>query len=202
MKASLQLSSPSRSPSPAESLSDYGDMEIPDIAELDSIAYLEVDTDHDDNYNEEDQEEIATENFNKCLLDMISRIEEDRQDAGDNDWLPTRERYEAQRKIARQKPGGIFFAAIQCIWRLTFKQAGQQNISKAQIQQVNLSAHSDAMHDDEPLAGVVDNSEEEEEDPNDWDEFLDEMLDADQEETLEPEAVPETRTPSEETIKI
>lgn len=101
-------SSPSRSPSPAESLSDYGDMEIPDIAELDSIAYLEVDTDHDDNYNEEDWEEIATEDFNKCLLDMVSQIEEDRQDAGDNDWLPTRERYEAQRKIARRKPGGIY----------------------------------------------------------------------------------------------
>jgi hypothetical protein len=36
----------------ADSLSDHGDMEIPDITELDSIAYLEVDTDHDDNYNE------------------------------------------------------------------------------------------------------------------------------------------------------
>ncbi|KAJ7712675.1 hypothetical protein B0H16DRAFT_1702766 [Mycena metata] len=98
--------SPARSPSPTDSLGDYSDTQIPDDLELDSIMYLEVDTDHDDNDNEADWDEIAEAEFNNRLLEMIAQMEEDRLDADDNDWMPTNEAYEARCKADRRVPRG------------------------------------------------------------------------------------------------
>ncbi|KAJ6453137.1 hypothetical protein C8R45DRAFT_1112647 [Mycena sanguinolenta] len=98
--------SPARSPSPAESLGDYFDTQIPDTVELDSITYLEVDTDHDDSDNEADWDEIAENEFNNRLLEMVAQIEDDRLDAEDDDWMPTKEVYEAKRAADRRVPGG------------------------------------------------------------------------------------------------
>ncbi|KAK7000916.1 hypothetical protein R3P38DRAFT_2787410 [Favolaschia claudopus] len=73
-----------------EELSDYGDQEMPNDLELDSIVYLEVDTDHDDVYDEDDWEQIATAKFKERLLEMVLKEEEDK--TGDSDWLPSQER--------------------------------------------------------------------------------------------------------------
>ncbi|KAJ7814049.1 hypothetical protein B0H13DRAFT_2465431 [Mycena leptocephala] len=98
--------SPARSPSPTDSLGDYSDTQILDTMEMDSIMYLEVDTDHDDDDNEADWDEIAENEFNNRLLEMVAQMEEDRLDAEDNDWIPTKEAYEAQRAADRRVPGG------------------------------------------------------------------------------------------------
>ncbi|KAF8130400.1 hypothetical protein K438DRAFT_2134895 [Mycena galopus ATCC 62051] len=98
--------SPTRSPSPTDTLGDYSDTQIPDDMELDSIMYLEVDTDHDDNDNEADWDEIAEKEFNNRLLEMVAQMEEDRLDAEDDDWIPTKDAYEAQRAADRRVPGG------------------------------------------------------------------------------------------------
>ncbi|KAK6991463.1 hypothetical protein R3P38DRAFT_2803766 [Favolaschia claudopus] len=90
-----------------EELSDYGDKEMPNDLELDSIVYLEVDTDYDDVYDEDDWEQIATAKFKERLLEMVVKEEEDKRDAGDSDWLPSQERYEAERKVRIRKPGGM-----------------------------------------------------------------------------------------------
>ncbi|KAJ6470466.1 hypothetical protein C8R45DRAFT_937375 [Mycena sanguinolenta] len=90
-----QSRQPSSPESPAESLGDYFDTQIPDTVELDSITYLEVDTDHDDSDNEADWDEIAENEFNNCLLEMVAQMEDDRLDAEVNDWIPTKEVYEA-----------------------------------------------------------------------------------------------------------
>ncbi|KAJ7024812.1 hypothetical protein C8F04DRAFT_1192105 [Mycena alexandri] len=68
---------------------DYSDSEVLDITELDSFAYLEVDTDHDSNNNEADWEEVAQADFQDRLFALIAQIEEDKRDAGDNDWMHT-----------------------------------------------------------------------------------------------------------------
>ncbi|KAJ7485785.1 hypothetical protein FB451DRAFT_1169017 [Mycena latifolia] len=96
--------SPTRSPSPAESLDDYSDAEIPDSIELDSLTYLEVDTDHNDSDNEADWDEVAVEDFNSRLLGMLAQIEEDRYDAQDDDWIPSQQAYEAKRTVERRNP--------------------------------------------------------------------------------------------------
>ncbi|KAK6966863.1 hypothetical protein R3P38DRAFT_2815709 [Favolaschia claudopus] len=90
-----------------EELSDYGDKERPNDLELDSIVYLEVETDYDDVYDEDDWEQIATAKFKERLLEMVVKEEEDKRDAGDSDWLPSQERYEAERKVRIRKPGGM-----------------------------------------------------------------------------------------------
>jgi phage pi2 protein 07 len=79
--------SPARSPSPTDSLGDYSDTEILDTMEMDSIMYLEADTDHDDDDNEADWDEIAENEFNTRLLEMVAQMEEDRLDAEDDDWI-------------------------------------------------------------------------------------------------------------------
>ncbi|KAK6993203.1 hypothetical protein R3P38DRAFT_2800938 [Favolaschia claudopus] len=90
-----------------EELSDYGDKEMPNDLELDSTVYLEVDTDYDDVYDEDDWEQIATAKFKERLLEMVLKEEEDKRDAGDSDWLANQERYEAERKVRRRKPGAV-----------------------------------------------------------------------------------------------
>ncbi|KAJ7798144.1 hypothetical protein B0H13DRAFT_1933806 [Mycena leptocephala] len=99
---------PTQSPSPAEtpSPSDFGDSTEIDIGELDSLTYLEVDSDHDDGDNEADWDEVAQEEFHNRLLGMIAKIEEDHRDAGDDDWIPSRQASQAKWAIARHKPEG------------------------------------------------------------------------------------------------
>ena len=53
---------PPASPGSAESADDFSDSEALDIAELDSLTYLEVDSDYDDD-NQADLEEVATSEF-------------------------------------------------------------------------------------------------------------------------------------------
>ena len=75
------------------------------LSEMDSLMYLEVDSDHDDDDNEADWDEVADEEFQERLLEMIVKMEEDRRDAGDYDWIPTRQAAEAKRR----KPEGQFY---------------------------------------------------------------------------------------------
>ncbi|KAJ6547303.1 hypothetical protein B0H19DRAFT_1379597 [Mycena capillaripes] len=77
--------------------SDYSDSEALDLAELDSLAYLEVDSDHSDSDNEANWDEIAQEKFQDCLVALMIQNEEDRRDAGDADWIPSRQEAEAKR---------------------------------------------------------------------------------------------------------
>jgi hypothetical protein len=63
---------------------DYSDSETLDLAELDSVAYLEADSDHDDDDNEADWDEVAQEDFQERLFTLLAQIEEDRRDAGDD----------------------------------------------------------------------------------------------------------------------
>ncbi|KAJ7036713.1 hypothetical protein C8F04DRAFT_1094175, partial [Mycena alexandri] len=85
---------------------DYSDSEGLDLTELDSLAYLELDSDHSDHDEEADWDEVAQTEFHERLLGLITQIEEDRRDAGDTDWVPTRDAYEAKRAAERRKPGG------------------------------------------------------------------------------------------------
>jgi hypothetical protein len=87
---------------------DYSDSEVLDLAELDSLAYLEVDSDHSDNDNEADWDEVAQAQFQDRLFGLLAQIEEDQRDAGDDDWVPTSQRYEDKRGAERRKPGGEF----------------------------------------------------------------------------------------------
>ncbi|KAJ7438605.1 hypothetical protein FB451DRAFT_1192545 [Mycena latifolia] len=101
--------SPKSSPEPPsspESVDDFGDSEALDISELNSLMYLEVNSDHDDNDNEADWEEVATEELQEHLLALIAKIEEDQRDAADEDWIPSREAAEIKRAAERRKPGG------------------------------------------------------------------------------------------------
>ncbi|KAJ7914021.1 hypothetical protein B0H13DRAFT_1873365 [Mycena leptocephala] len=82
-----QPSSPEASDNSSDG--DYSDSEALDLTELDSFAYLEVDSDHSDDNNEADWDEI----------------EEDRRDAGDTDWVPPDKAYEAKQAAERRKPG-------------------------------------------------------------------------------------------------
>ncbi|KAJ6561653.1 hypothetical protein B0H19DRAFT_1068406 [Mycena capillaripes] len=86
--------------------SDYSDSEALDLAELDSLAYLEVDSDHSDSDNEANWDEIAQEKFQDCLVALMIQNEEDRRDAGDADWIPSRQEAEAKRSAKRRKPDG------------------------------------------------------------------------------------------------
>jgi hypothetical protein len=70
------------------------------------VAYLEVDSDHSDNDNEADWDEVAQEEFQDCLFQLIAQTEEDQQDAGDADWVPSWTAYEAEWAAKRCKPGG------------------------------------------------------------------------------------------------
>ncbi|KAJ7480947.1 hypothetical protein FB451DRAFT_1171521 [Mycena latifolia] len=108
-QSSRAESSPASSPEPPaspESVDDFGDSDTLDVGELNSLMYLEVDSDHDDDDNEADWEEVATEKFQKHLLALIAKIEEDRRDAEDEDWIPSRKAIEIQRAAERRKPGG------------------------------------------------------------------------------------------------
>ncbi|KAJ7884053.1 hypothetical protein B0H13DRAFT_2278032 [Mycena leptocephala] len=67
--------------------SDYSDSLGLDLTELDCLAYLEVDSDHSDNDNEADWDEVAQEEFQDRLFQLVAQIEEDQRDAGDTDWL-------------------------------------------------------------------------------------------------------------------
>jgi hypothetical protein len=53
------------------------------------LAYLEVDSDHSDNNNEADWDEVADEEFQEHLFQLVAQIEEDRRNAGDTDWVPS-----------------------------------------------------------------------------------------------------------------
>ncbi|KAJ7801773.1 hypothetical protein B0H13DRAFT_2497390 [Mycena leptocephala] len=111
--------SPACSPSPTDSLGDYSDTQILDTMEMDSIMYLEVDTDHDDS-DEADWDKIAENEFNNRLLEMAAQMEEDRLDAEDDDWIPTKEAYEAQRAADRWVPGGeLIITKSRGSWKLT-----------------------------------------------------------------------------------
>lgn len=99
-----QQSSPEASDNSSED--DYSDSEALDLAELDSLAYLEVDSDHSDNDNEDDWDEVAQAEFQDRLFNLLAQIEEDQRDAGDNDWIPTNQAYEAKRTAEKRKPGG------------------------------------------------------------------------------------------------
>ncbi|KAJ7937738.1 hypothetical protein B0H13DRAFT_1852372 [Mycena leptocephala] len=79
---------------------DYSDSSGLDLTELDCLAYLEVDSDHSDNDNEADWDEVAQEEFQDRLFQLIAQIE-DRRDAGDADWVPSRTAYEAERAAKR-----------------------------------------------------------------------------------------------------
>lgn len=57
-------------PASPTSADDFGDSETLDIGELDSLTYLEVDSDHDDSDNEADWEEVATDEFQERLLSL------------------------------------------------------------------------------------------------------------------------------------
>ncbi|KAJ7914660.1 hypothetical protein B0H13DRAFT_1872784 [Mycena leptocephala] len=85
---------------------DYSDSSGLDLTELDCLAYLEVDSDHSDDDNEADWDEVAQEEFQDRLFQLIAQIEEDRRDAGDTDWVPSRTAYEAEWAAKRRKPGG------------------------------------------------------------------------------------------------
>ncbi|KAJ7936628.1 hypothetical protein B0H13DRAFT_2303681 [Mycena leptocephala] len=73
---------PARSPSPQspDDCSDSNDL---------------VDTDHDDDDNEADWEEIASEESQERLLGLIVKVQENLRDAGDDDGIPTRDAYKA-----------------------------------------------------------------------------------------------------------
>jgi hypothetical protein len=47
----------------SDSNGDYSDSEGLDLTELDSLAFLEVDSDHEDSDNEADWDEVAKEEF-------------------------------------------------------------------------------------------------------------------------------------------
>ncbi|KAJ7303064.1 hypothetical protein DFH08DRAFT_826049 [Mycena albidolilacea] len=84
---------PSPEASSNSSGSDYSDSETLDLAELDSLAYLEMNSDHSDNDNEVDWDEVANEEFqDRCL--------------GDDHWVPTRQAYTAKWVAEKRKPGG------------------------------------------------------------------------------------------------
>jgi hypothetical protein len=100
---------PSPEASSNSSGGDYSDSETLDLAELDSLAYLEVDSDHSDNDNEVDWDEVANEEFQDRLFGLLAQIEEDQRDAGDDDWVPTRQAYTAKRVVEKRKPGGEFY---------------------------------------------------------------------------------------------
>jgi hypothetical protein len=95
--------------------SDYSDSSGLDLTELDSLAYLEVDSDHSDNDNEADWDEVAQEEFQDRLFQLLAQIEEDQGDAGDTDWIPSRAAYEAERAAERRKPGGKLFSLCMLI---------------------------------------------------------------------------------------
>ncbi|KAJ6546396.1 hypothetical protein DFH09DRAFT_1087719 [Mycena vulgaris] len=101
---------PTRTPSPAESSDEFGDFgdsgnsEAMNLSEMDSLLYLEVDSDHDDDNNEADWDEVADEEFQERLLEMILKMEEDHRDVGDDDWIPTREAAEAKRRKPEGRP--------------------------------------------------------------------------------------------------
>ncbi|KAJ7495718.1 hypothetical protein B0H11DRAFT_2227238 [Mycena galericulata] len=109
-RQSSSSAAPTRNPSPAESSDDFGDFgdsgdsEDMNLLEMDSLMYLEVDSDHDDNDNEADWDEVADEEFQERLLEMIVKMEEDRRDAGDDDWIPTRQAAEAKRRKHEGRP--------------------------------------------------------------------------------------------------
>ncbi|KAJ7021929.1 hypothetical protein C8F04DRAFT_1194977 [Mycena alexandri] len=187
-----------RSPSPPESVEDFSDSEILDIAELDSITYLEVDSDHDDNSDEADWDEVASEEFQERLLEMIAKMEEDRRDAGDEDWLPPQQLYEAKRKsggpdtasksIRTQQRYALSNKTQKKLDGFFSIQASSPSSNHAQAVEIQdsfpeqfetppptsvLSDPSD--HESVPLI-VVDNTEEEEDD-HDWDVILDDLVD-------------------------
>ncbi|KAJ7788027.1 hypothetical protein B0H14DRAFT_3162834 [Mycena olivaceomarginata] len=91
----------------SDSNGDYSDSEGLDLTELDSLAFLEVNSDHEDSDNEADWDEVAKEEFQDRLFRFLAQIEEDRQDAGDSDWIPSRQASEAKRAAEKRKPGGI-----------------------------------------------------------------------------------------------
>jgi hypothetical protein len=101
--------SPSLEASSNASGGDYSDSETLDLAELDTLAYLEVDSDHSDNDNEVDWDEVANEEFQDHLFGLLAQIEEDQQDAGDDDWVPTRQAYTAKWVAEERKAGGEFY---------------------------------------------------------------------------------------------
>ncbi|KAJ7447116.1 hypothetical protein B0H11DRAFT_1929817 [Mycena galericulata] len=109
-RQSSSSAAPTRDPSPTDSddIGDYvdsGDSEAMNLLEMDSLMYLEVDSDQDDDDTEADWDEVADEDFQERLLEMIVKMEEDRRDAGDDDWIPTRQAAEAKRR----KPEGQFY---------------------------------------------------------------------------------------------
>jgi hypothetical protein len=92
----------------SDSNGDYSDSEGLDLTELDSLAFLEVDSDHEDSDNEADWDEVAKEEFQVRLFRFLAQIEEDQQDAGDSDWIPSRQASEAKRAAEKRKPGGRY----------------------------------------------------------------------------------------------
>ncbi|KAJ7502214.1 hypothetical protein B0H11DRAFT_2223687 [Mycena galericulata] len=101
-RQSSSSAAPTRDPSPTDSddIGDYGDSgdsEAMNLLEMDSLMYLEVDSDQDDDDTEADWDEVADEDFQERLLEMIVKMEEDRRDAGDDDWIPTRQAAEAKK---------------------------------------------------------------------------------------------------------
>lgn len=92
----------------SDSDGDYSDSEGLDLTELDSLAFLEVDSDHEDSDNEADWDEVAKEEFQDRLFQLLAQIEEDRRDAGDSDWIPSRQASEAKRAAEKRKPGGRY----------------------------------------------------------------------------------------------
>ncbi|KAF8137917.1 hypothetical protein K438DRAFT_1786203 [Mycena galopus ATCC 62051] len=90
----------------SDSNGDYSDSEGLDLTELDSLAFLEVDSDHDDSDNEADWDEVAKEEFQDRLFELLAQIEEDQRDAGDSDWIPSRKASEAKRAAEKRRPGG------------------------------------------------------------------------------------------------
>jgi hypothetical protein len=87
---------------------DYSDSGGLELRDFDCLAYLEVDSDHADSDNEVDWDEVAKEEFQDHLFQLLAQIEEDRRDAGDTDWIPSGNAYEAKRAAERRKPGGNF----------------------------------------------------------------------------------------------
>ncbi len=69
---------------------------------LDSIVYLEVDSDYD---VEEDIDKgwdgIVTQKFNNALISLTIQIEEDKRNVADEDWLPTHQQKELERAKQR-----------------------------------------------------------------------------------------------------
>jgi hypothetical protein len=52
---------------------------------------------------------VANEEFQDCLFGLLAQIEEDQWDAGDDDWVPTRQACTAKRVADKYKPGGEFY---------------------------------------------------------------------------------------------